>query len=90
MTVTLANSCEINNNVLFYVYRFYSTKYATEREMGRADDENALKRLIRRRLGPRCVIFFIHGFFHTYYCLFHMSLPNKKTQYNLMLAVKLP
>ena len=24
------------------------------------------------------------------YCLFYMSLPNKKTQYNLMLAVKLP
>ena len=25
-----------------------------------------------------------------HYCFFHMSLPNKKTQYNLMLAVKLP
>ena len=38
-------------------------KYATGREMGWADDENGLKRLIRRRLGPRCVIFLIHGFF---------------------------
>ena len=54
-------------NVLFYVYRFYSMKYATEREMGCTDDENGLKRLIQRRLGPtRCVIFLIHGFFHTY------------------------
>ena len=50
-------------NVLFYVYRFYSTKYATWREMGCADNENGLKRLIRRCLGPRCVIFFFHVFF---------------------------
>ena len=44
-------------SVLFYVYRFYSTKYATERKMGHADDENRPKRLIQRRLGPRCVFF---------------------------------
>ena len=50
-------------SVLFYVYRFYSTKYTTEREMGRADDENRPKRLIQHRLGPRCVIFLIHDFF---------------------------
>ena len=37
-------------NVLFYVFRFYSTKYATEREMGCADDENGLEQRIQRRL----------------------------------------
>ena len=37
-------------NVLFYVYRFYSMKYTTEREMGHADDENGPKQHIQCRL----------------------------------------
>ena len=53
-------------SVFLYVYRFYSTKYATEREMGHAGDEIRPKRLIQCRLGPRCVIFFIRGFLYTY------------------------
>ena len=40
-------------NVLFYVFRFYSTKYA-KREMGHADDENGPNQRIQRHLVSVC------------------------------------